>query len=257
MNLKEIRDEAYAIAREVGTTDADRQWTVKEMNSYINRVYRFIARETRCIRDAVTTSVCRIPVAPPVDIAALTTLAVTDPFAADDLLEYNTVGSWMYGKLYAPRVLPLSQLILDIDEVKWKSVPWKLQKQPVAKWQSNPFWERIPGYPTEYSMDYSSGYIALNYRLDKADTLLLTVKRMPLANLVADTDIPEFRVHYHDFMINGVLEKMYSKQDVEIFSDKQVEKYAAMFRSDVDEIKQQEAIFDQRLKVNSSMDAFR
>ena len=43
MNLKEIRDEAYDIAREVGATDADRFWKIKEMNRYINRVYRFIA----------------------------------------------------------------------------------------------------------------------------------------------------------------------------------------------------------------------
>ena len=256
MNLKELRVEAWDLAREAGTTDADRFWTQKEMNRYINRVYRFIARETKCIRDASTAAVCRITVAPPANIGALTTLAITDPFAADDLLEYNTTGSWLQGKLVAPRILPLSQLIIDIDEVKWKNVPWKLTAVSVQKWQQNPFWERVMGYPTEYAKDYTNGMIALNYRTDASDTLLLTVRRMPLKDLVADTDVPEFREHYHDFMLNSILSQMYNKQDAEIFDPKQVEKYAALYAADVDEIKQQETIFDQRLKSTTPMAAF-
>lgn len=257
MNLKEIRDEAWAIAREVGTSDSDRSWTSKEMNRYINRVYRFIARETRCIRDASTPAVCRISVTPPADLAALEALALTDAFAADDLVEYNAVGSWLTGKLVAPRVFAVHPSIIDIDEMKWKSVPWKLAKVSVSKWQSNPFWERVAGYPTEYALDYTNGKLVLNYRTSTADTLLLTVKRMPLADLAADTDTPEFRDSYHDFMLNGILAQMYSKQDTELFDQSQADKFQAAYMRDIDEIKQQEIIYDQRLKVNASMGAFR
>lgn len=257
MNLKEIRTEAWAIAREVATTDIERVWTQSEMNQYINRVYRFIARETKCIRDATTSAVCRISVAPPESLAALELLAMTDTNAADDLVEYNRQESWMYQKLVAPRLLPLHSSIIDIDEIKWSNIPLRLTRVSVTKWQSNPFWERICGTPTECCTDYQTGYLVLNYRYTISDTLRLVVRRLPITNLSKDTDVPEFRESYHDFMINGILAQMYSKQDSEVFDPKQVEKYTAMFARDIDEIKQQETIFDQRLKVNNSMAAFR
>lgn len=257
MNLKEIRDEAYDIAREVGTTDADRLWTKKEMNRYINRVYRFVARETKCIRDAITPAVCRIDVAPPVDLAALEALALTDASYADDLVEYNREGSWMYNTFVAPRIFPLHPSILDIDEVKWHDLPWKLTKVSVTKWQINPKWEQVTGYPTEVATDYSTGYLAVNYRFSGTDSIRMTVKRMPLVDLVADTDVPELKLQYHDFMINGILAQMYGKQDAETFDKDQIAKYTMMYAADVDNIKQQEATFDQRLRPNTSLDAFR
>jgi len=257
MNLKELREEAWAIAREVGTTDTDRLWTTKEMNRYINRVYRYIARETRCIRDAQTAAVCRINVAPPADYAALQALALTDPFYADDLAGYNDPTSWLYHKLVAPRVLPISPLVIDIDEMKWNLSPWKLVAATVSKWQTNPFWERVVGHPTEYAKDYQNGYVALNYRTTSTDALLMTTRRMPLKDLLADTDVREYRLHYHDFMINGILEQMFDKRDTETVDPSAVSKYRALYMRDVDEVKQQEMLFDQRLKVNASMDAFR
>jgi hypothetical protein len=257
MNLKEIRTECWDIAREVGDSDDNRYWTSKEMNRYINRVYRFIARETRCIRDAHTAAVCRISVTPPADLITLQAQALTDVWAADDLAGYNTVGSWLYNKLIAPRVFPLHKSILDIDECKWLGVPWKLTKKSVTAWNSNPRWEQVVGYPTEYATDYQNDSICLNWRSTVADTLLLTVRRMPLADLVADADIPEIRVHYHDFMVNGVLSQMYQKQDIETFSLAKADDYGQKFARDVDEIKQQETILDQRLKANYSMSAFR
>jgi hypothetical protein len=258
MNLKEIRDEAWSISRDnKALIDSDKLWPKQEMNRYINRVYRYIARETKCIRDAHTEAVCRIAVAPPASYAALQALALTDVFYADDLEGYNDIGSWLYQKLVAPRCLPLSQLILDIDEVKWKSWPWRLGVVSVIKWQMNPYWERIVGPPTECSTDYQSGYLTLNYRTTNSDTLLMKVRRMPLVDLVDDTDTPEIRTHYHDFMINGVLAQMYSKQDADIIDLKKAADYEAAYKRDVDDIKQQETIFDQRLKVNHSLSAFR
>lgn len=257
MNLKEIRDEAWALARVSSGNDANKLWNEAEMNRYINRVYRYIARETKCIRDAITPSVCRISVAPPADLSALQALAATDTFAADDLVEYGTIGSWLEGKLVAPRVFPLHELILEIEEVKWKGVPWKLAKSSVSKWQINPYWEKVCAYPTEYCTDYSTGYIALNYRSTASDTLLMIVKRMPLTPLSSNTDVPELRVNYHDYFINGILEQMYSKQDAEAIDLKKAADYKTSFLRDVDDIKQQEAILDQRLKVNFSQEAFR
>jgi len=57
MTLEEIRQECWDEARETATNDIDRLWTTSEMNRYINRVYRNIARETRCIRDSITPDI--------------------------------------------------------------------------------------------------------------------------------------------------------------------------------------------------------
>lgn len=273
MNLKQLRDECWDIARETASVDQDRLWTQREMNRYINRVYRRIARETKCIRDSVPSTLTRITVAPYASYAALQTAALTDPFAAQDLSFFSVEQSWFYvdpdpagtyaarldamAQSIAPYVFALDPLILDIDEVKWTSKQWRLTGVSVTKWQVNPYWEQVKGMPTEYAKDYSNNKLAINFRADTSDTLRLTIKRMPLADLVLDTDEPEFRTHYHDFMINGILWQMYSKQDTEAIDLKKANDYYAQFMADIDEIKQQETILDQRLKVNFSMDAFR
>jgi hypothetical protein len=257
VNLAEIREEAWSVARDTGTKDYDRLWTEAEMNRYINRTYRFISRETKCIRDARTPEVCRITVAPPADLATLEAQALTDAWAADDLARYNDSTSWMYHQLVAPLTYDLHKSVLDIDECKWLTQPWKLQKVSVVKWQQNPRWEQVVGYPIEYCTDYHTGKLTLNYRTTASDTLGLLVRRLPLVQLSEDADEPEFRDSYHDFFLNGVLEQMYSKQDAECIDLKKAADYRAAFKADVDEIKQQETILDQRLSVNIAMNAFR
>jgi hypothetical protein len=256
VNLSDIRNEAWSIARERGTSDPDRLWTTTEMNRYINRTYRYIARECKCIQDSRTETVCRITVAPPANLAALQAAALLDTFSAEDLLLYNTAGSWLEGTLVAPRAFKLHDSIIDIDEVKWFNAPWRLTGVSVTKWQKNPRWEQVMGYPTEYALDYQTGYLTLNFRTATADTLMLKVVRLPVADLVAATDIPEFRTSYHDFIINGVLAQMYSKQDAETIDLKKAADYKAAFDRDVDEVKQQERILKQKLNVNSPMPAF-
>jgi hypothetical protein len=257
MNLQQLRNEAWDIAREVGTSDIDRLWTTAEMNRYINRVYRFIARETKCIRDSVPSTLTRITVAPYADLAALTAAAATDVWAAQDLAYYNDTNSWLYQKLVAPYVFDLSPFVIDIDEVKWTTKQWRLPKVSVNKWQINPYWEQTLGMPTEHCTDYSNNKLAINFRAQDSDVLRLIVRRMPLVDLVADSDVPEIRVHYHDFMLNGILAQMYSKQDSQTFDAVKALDFEMRYKADVDEIKQQETVLDQRLKPNHSMDAFR
>ena len=257
MNLKQIREEAWDIARETATVDSDRLWSTKEMNRYINRVYRFIARETKCIRDDITTAICRITVAPPTDLVDLTTKAATDSYYAQDLAYYNDPNSWLYQKLVAPYSYPLDSRIIDIDEVKWTTSQWKLAHVAVSKWQVNPYWEQVVGLSTEYATDLANNRINVNFRMTTSDTLKLVVRRLPLVDLSSDTDEPEFRTHYHDFMLYGVLHQMYSKQDSQAFDQVKALDFKARFDKDVDEIKQQEAIIHNRLRPNNSVDAFR
>jgi Flp pilus assembly CpaF family ATPase len=109
---------------------------------------------------------------------------------------------------------------------------------------------------TEYATDYNNNMLTLNYRTTDTDIIRLSVRRMPLVDLISDTDIPEIRVHYHDFMLNGILSYMYSKQDTQTFDEVKALDYRQKFLADIDEIKQQEAILDNRLRPNYSMSAF-
>jgi hypothetical protein len=258
MNLKELRTEAWDIARETGTTDDNRLWTTKEMNRYINRTYRNIAKETRCIRDSETTSLCLIS-CPVVDYTTYTpgTLDYIWANTLVDPLDPTSGKYWLFHKNVCAYKYTLSPLILDIEEVKWTDRQWKLVKTSVKKWQINPWWEQVVGMPTEYALDLSNNILALNFRSEVADTLRLQVKRLPLVDLVADTDEPEYRTNYHDLMINGILWQMYSKQDTQTFDGEKAADYQLRYKQDVDEIKQQESWLDSRLRPNYSMDGFR
>lgn len=258
MTLKELREEAWEIARDVAIVDQDRLWPSREMNKYINRVYKRMARETQCIRDSITPSICRIQVAPPTDLADLTAKASTDVWYAQDLAWYNNATSWLYGRLVTPYSLPISDKIIKITEAKWMNTQWKLTKVSVQSWQVNPRWEQVVGtFATEYATDLDSNRIALNYRTTTSDTLMLTVKRMPLVDLRNDADSPEFKEDYHELMINGILAQMFSKTDAETLNKVKAEDYEEKFKSDLDEVKQQEELLDTRLKNNFAMDAFR
>lgn len=257
MTLAEIRQECWDLARDAAVNDADRMWRSAEMNRYINRVYRRIARETKCIRDSITTSICRIASAPPVSLVALQDAAQTDSYASQDLAFYNDSTSWLYGKLVAPYSYALSPLVIDVDECKWSTRQWKLTKVSVAKWRTNPWWEQVTGMPTEFCTDGDNGRLFVNFRSDTADTLKLAVRRMPISTLSYDVDVPEIRTHYHDFMINGVLELMYSKQDSQTFDNIKALDYGQKFLRDLDEIKQQESVLNNMLRANSSLDGFR
>ena len=259
MNLKQIRDEAWDIARETAVNDQDRMWSMREMNRYINRTYKHIAKETRCIKDSETASVCFINVAP---VAYTTYQAGTLDYiwanTLNDPLDPLSGGKyWLYHKNVSPLSYALHPSILDIEEMKWTDRQWRLTKVSVKKWQVNPWWEQVVGMPTEFATDLSTNKFSLNFRADFTDSLRLVVKRLPLVDLVSDTDVPEFRTNYHELMINGILWQMYSKQDSQAFDGIKAEQYHQMYLKDIDEIKQQEAYVDERLRPNYSMDGFR
>jgi len=249
MNLQQIREECWDLARDIAPVDQDRLWPTREMNRYINRVYKRIASETRCIRDNATTSVCLITVAP-VDYT-------TYEAGTLDYIWANDPGSWLYQADVCPYLLDLHDSIIQIDEAKWAKRQWKLVKVSARKWQTNPWWERVKGMPTEYATDLTVGKIALNFRDETEDTLHLQVRRMPLEELKDDKDVPEFRINYHEFFINGVLMHMYSKQDSEAFDGAKMLKFKEAFLQDIDEIKQQETQLEEYLRPNYSLSAFR
>jgi hypothetical protein len=249
MTFAEIREECWDMANEIGEDDTDRLWPTKQMNRYINRVYKRIASETLCIRDSTTPSICIIPSAP-VDYTTYTPGTL-------DYIWANDSESWLYQQDVSPYLFDLDPSVLRVDEMKWASRSWKLTKVSSQKWKHNPWWEKVKGMPTEYATDLQNRKIAVNFRDELTDNYQLAVRRMPLVLLIADEDVPELRVNYHEFFINGVLEQMYSKQDSEAFDGKKAADHGQMFLEDLDEIKQEESGLDERLRPNFSYGAFR
>lgn len=249
MNLLQIREEARDYSGDTVGEDADKLWSDSEIDRYINRIYREISKETLCIRDATTPSICLIDSS----VIDYTTYTV----GTLDYIWANDPANWLYHKNVAPYLYDIDSSILRIDEIKWTNKPWKLNKVSVAKWQSNPYWELVIGMPTEYATDLSLGKIALNFRSEEDDTLRMQVRRMPLNDLSKSTDIPEFREAYHDYFLNGVLWLMYLKQDTQTFDKEKSNECYAMFLSDLDKIKQQEIGLEEKLNVSHSLPAFR
>ena len=93
--------------------------------------------------------------------------------------------------------------------------------------------------------------------MESGDKLQLHVRRLPLVDLINDDDIPEFRMHYHDYLINGVLMHMYRKRDAETLDEAKASEFENAFLLDVDEIKQQESQLEEHLRPNEALDAFR
>lgn len=249
MTLSEIRQECWNRALERGSSDPDRFWPEREMNAYINRVYRIIAKEGRCIRDASTPAVVLITSAP-VDYTTYTSGTL-------DYLWANDSDSWLYQVDVAPYLHSLHPAIIDIEECKWVSRQWKLNKASSVKWRINPKWEWVKGMPTEFATDLESRKLAVNFRDEASDTLQMVVRRLPLVDLIADDDEPEFVIHYHDYFVNGVLHQMYLKQDSETFDAAKASEYRGLFKEDLDEIKQSETLLEERLRPNDAMGGHR
>jgi len=248
MKLFEIMEAAWAFSRDNAQVDSDRLWPKDQMKLFINRTYRQIARETLCIRDSTTVSITQIS-SDPVDYTTYTA-------GTRDYIWANDPENWLYHKDVSPYLFGLDPLILSVDEVKWAKRAWKLTKVSSQKWQTNPFWERVIGMPTEYATDLEQGKIAVNFRDQTSDVLMLVVRRMPQSSLSAEGDTPEFREAYHDFFLNGVLAQMYLKQDVEAFDQGKADYHAALFARDIDEIKQKESKLEQTLGANGAHMAF-
>jgi hypothetical protein len=247
MNLREIREECWDQARELKSED--KLWPEEEMNRYINRIYRRIAEETFCIRDATTPAVCLISSAP-LDHTTYTEGTL-------DYLLANDTASWLYQQDVAPLLHTLHASILRIDEVKWLSRGFTLHKVSAGKWMENAFWEQTIGVPTEYALDLETGKLAVNFRDQGSDTLKLCVRRLPLTTLTDDANIPEIPAAYHEAFMPGVLELMYAKKDSEVFDVDKALGYRGEFKYQLERIARLEIQREWRLQPTAVARAFR
>lgn len=78
-------------------------------------------------------------------------------------------------------------------------------------------WESHTGTPSLYVTDYQHRCIRLYPSPSVADTLFLSVHRMPLADLVNDDDEPEIRYEAHPALVQWMLYRAYARQDADTF----------------------------------------
>ena len=252
MTLQEIIDGCRDQARDDGANDVDRLWNDEEMVRYINRIQRRIARETLCLKDATTAAVCVLTLTP-VDYTTYVSGTL-------DYIWANDSASPLYQKDVTPYLVDLHDSILEIEEVKSLTFTNRLRKVSSQKWRNHLQWEQFITQPTEYATDLAHKKIAFKGRSLTVQEMQMTVKRLPLVDLdiATPTGVPEIPVNYHDFFHNGVMERMYRKQDAETLDKAKADEYKELFLDDLDEIKRQERIIlNDYIAVNNSLSAFR
>lgn len=163
------------------TLDVDRYWINAELNEYINACIEEMCERTRCITDSLST-ICLIPL------------------------------------VAGQRHYDLDDSVLDVVRVQpsWSLTPLSTQGISTA----GADWLQAVGLPLEYLLDYSNGKLSITSApaTVSGEYLQLTVRRLPLKELSADTDIPEISRQYHRKLYDGVLSMAYLKQDAETYN---------------------------------------
>ena len=194
MNLKALRDAVRSDLRDTIGPDCDKYWKDFDINGYLNEASNIFCRSTKIIIDSLTASICTIAVG-----------------------------------IDAQHV-PVSPLIIDINRAKstWSSA--LLGASTVKELDTyDSEWEGKSGIPTKFATDYSNGYLTFNRKASAAGTVKLTVRRLPLKDMIADSDEPEFNPTYHWMLKDYALHKAFLSQDSETYKPEKAAYHRRLF----------------------------
>lgn len=116
-------------------------------------------------------------------------------------------------------LLQLDSRILEIRRARITGTGRRIY--PVTSSQmdhSSESWEADTGSPTAFVTDYQTGHIRLYPTPTTVDEIQLTVRRLPLADMVNDTDEPEIRPESHLGLVQWMLYRAYMQQDADTFN---------------------------------------
>ncbi len=127
-------------------------------------------------------------------------------------------------------VVAIDPRVLEVKRIRLASLGFQLCPVTVAQMDgyTSP-WEQDTGEPTNYVPDYQTGAIRLYPIPVSDDDLLLTVSRLPLEDLVDDSDEPEIRLEAQHALVQWMLYRAYSKQDADTFDPKKAARALAEF----------------------------
>lgn len=116
-------------------------------------------------------------------------------------------------------LLKLDSRILEIRRARLSVAGRRIYPITVAQLdRNNEQWESETGEPLAYVTDCQTGHIRLYPTPTTADEIQLTVRRLPLADLVADNDEPEIRPESHLGLVQWMLYRAYMRQDADTFN---------------------------------------
>lgn len=190
MNLSELIE---AVRIRTGDMSAPYLWSDDEITLNLNQADSEAAERALLIQDSTTAEVCTLTL---------------------------DAGSASY---------PLHESILKIERAKLASTGDLLSvvsREALDKLWSG--WETATGTP-KYLFEDGEGNAVVVPEPTAADTIAITVKRLPLTVMASDADTPEIPVRHHSRMLYWALHLAYLKHDADAFDQQAADRYEAMF----------------------------
>lgn len=188
-------------------TQAPYLWSNEELTGYFNSAVNILCHEVPVIEDATTASVCSIAVT-----AADPTYALSDRVVFIKRAKIST------------RTEPL--FVASVEDMDGANTNWE---------------DVDDGVPTTLIKDgLGTGIIRLHPGPSANATLILTVSRLPLEDMVYATDsaeTPEVPDKYLYLLDNGVFYFAYLKDDTDTHNNKKAEEMYKLFMNDIERIK--------------------
>jgi len=168
-----------------------------EMLDYANEAVNEACMRGRLLVDSETTTICRIAV---------------------------SAGQAVYA--YDPRILSIRRISLASNgKALKKTVAWELDEK-------YPLWDAMTGAVDHIVTGMDREKIRLFKIPTEADTLKLTVVRLPLRELAKNEDVPEINARFHRSLILYMKHKAYNNQDSEAFDKNRADVHLQHFESE-------------------------
>lgn len=181
-------------------------WSDGELVEYLNEAINEVADQKKLFVESTLPAICQI--------AVLATDATGDyPY---DLRITEIIRAKMRSqKLFLWRT---DKLTLDFSMPDWRNT--------------------TPGAPRWIITDEQEGQITICPRSNVADTIDLTVYRLPLNQMSVDAPdaSPEIHFRHHPRLYNGIMCRAYLKDDTECLDPKKAETHLALWKLDMMEI---------------------
>lgn len=182
---------------EIDDTEAPYLWSDAELIDAAADAENEACRRARLIIDSSTAAICQISVT-----------AASNLYALDD------------------RVLFVRRAKMGLEDSPLCRASYRDMDANMLGWESH------TGTPTHYITDYETGKIRLYPTPVAADTLSMTVVRLPLVQLSDPELDPEIKPHYHRSLRFWMMYRAYSKQDVDAHDDKRAADNLALFEQE-------------------------
>jgi len=188
--------------QEADDENAPYLWSDAEVIDYANDAQNEACRRARLLIDSTTTAICNY--------------AVTDSGAGSYSITLDSRVIFIRRARLASRSTPLCRMFLADIEAQ------------IHGWEST-----TSGTPDRYIPDWETGKVRLYRPSSIADTLKLTVVRLPLVDMaVPNDDSPEIHASYHRSLRYWMLYRAFSKHDAEAYDETKAKKNLALFEEE-------------------------